>query len=118
MKKTSRPPKRKKSTVGADTLLFTLSDLEEDRKPSKIVVNKLSKDRQRVLRQDANLKIYTTDSDTNTQPDAEPLVDGFVDLANIDVDAVTAGIRKANKSTTDDDSRKQRYISSVSPPCL
>lgn len=109
-----RTVKRKKSsTAAADTLVFTLSDLEEDRTPTKIVLDKVSKDRRRVLRQFADVNVCSTDSETNPQTDVDGRIDGFVDLANIDIDAVRTSIRNANEGTTDDNSRKKRYISSV-----
>ncbi|KAF7795849.1 hypothetical protein EIP86_007016 [Pleurotus ostreatoroseus] len=114
MKKISykRAAKRKKNSVASDSLVFSLSDLEEDRTPTKILVNKLSKDGRRVLRQDAEINVCTTESDTCPPTDVDGVTDGFIDLANIDITGIRADIHKANKGPADENSRKRRYISS------
>ncbi|KAF7799449.1 hypothetical protein EIP86_010684 [Pleurotus ostreatoroseus] len=111
MKKTSRQ-RRKKLAVVSDELIFSLSDHEEDRTPVSVVTEKLSADGRRILRQHGDLNLCTESETPNTDTD---LANEFVDLATIDLDAVSESIKKANGRSTGEESRKKRYISSDQP---
>ncbi len=109
--KSSRIRRKKSKAAVADDIVFTLSDMEENRFPMKVAVEEMSKDRRRVLRKTTDVAVHTESETPHTETD---LCNEFLDLANIDITAVTAEISKANGRTTGNESRKKRYISSVS----
>lgn len=108
--KPSRMRQKKSKTAVADDIVFTLSDLEENRFPMKVTVEEISKDRRRVLRKTTDVAVHTESETPHTETD---LCNEFLDLANIDIAAVTAEISKANRRTAGRESTKKRYVSSV-----
>ncbi|KAF7795561.1 hypothetical protein EIP86_006723 [Pleurotus ostreatoroseus] len=106
--KSSRQRRKKASAVVAEDIIFSMSDLEEDRIPTTVTVEKLSADRRRVLREDADITV-TTESDTpHTDTD---LCHDFFDFANIGTSTSDAGVGKTAEPANAE-TRKKRYISS------
>lgn len=77
MKQRSRQQRQKQPVVVEDDLEFTLSDYEQNRTPTTVTVEKLSADRRRVLREDAEIRVQTTESET-PGTDTAPLGTGLI----------------------------------------
>ena len=98
----------KQKALAVDDIELTLSDLEEDRSPAQVVVDKLSADRRRIARDEHTVQVNgTQDKRADTSPpDRDYFIPEFNDL---DVEE----FQKEKKSFGDQPSRKRRYISSV-----
>ena len=102
--------KRKSSVVHSDDVEITLSDVEEDRNPVSVTVDKLSKDRRRILREEYVVQARTEPEVSTSVPEVDPTTYFIPDFASLDVEEFGS-----NKKTLKDSSRrKKRYISSVS----
>lgn len=100
---------KRKVETHEDCIDFSLSDLEQDRTPISLeyTVERLSDDKRRVLRKDGTVQ-GTEESQKAELHSAETY---FVDLGAIDFEAVQT---ETHKHQIGAESRKRRYVSSVS----
>lgn len=105
----SKKSLKRKAVVYADKLEVTLSDLEEDHNPVQVTVNKLSKDRQRIARQEYIVQAKVEPDPKSNIPEVDPAYYFIPDFAGLDVEA----FQPEHKQLKDRSSRKKRYVSSV-----
>lgn len=106
--------KRKVGVVHSDELDITLSDVEEDRNPVAMTVDKLSKDRRRVRREEYLVQARTEPEVSTSVPEVDTSTYFIPDFANIDI----AEFGSDKQTLKDSSPRKKRYISSVSAAAL
>lgn len=108
------PPRRKRGRhATTEDFEYTTSDLEEDRQPVTYVVEKLSKDRRRIIREEGQVRVSSDTEGQSSKDDDESRVNDLPeyswDLGNMDVEGLTQGGRVRGMK----DSKKRRYISAV-----
>lgn len=106
----SHGKRKRMHTTTTEDIDISLSDLEEDGMPVVYAVERLSKDRRRIIREEGRIVVSSdTEGSTREETDSNDVPDYSWDLGLMDVEGLTGDASSKGLK----DSKKRRYVSAV-----